>query len=219
MTTKTRSRPKPSRGTKKRRVSPLVAVSAGIFVLALVATILSLGGEDAGPQVAPVTITGEQLTTFDASAPDSAAGRPAPVVAGRDIAGDAMTIAAEGRPMAIAFLAHWCSHCQNEVRVLTDAFEAGAIPDGVELRAVSTLVDKRAPNYPPIAWLEREGWPVRSMLDDASSSAARAFGLKGTPFWVFLHADGTVAGRVSGEIGPERLTQILDSLAAADVAS
>lgn len=44
---------------------------------------------------------------------------------------------------------------------------------------VLTGTDAAAPNYPPAAWLEREGWDGRLLLDDEGSPDGDAFGLEG----------------------------------------
>jgi hypothetical protein len=50
------------------------------------------------------------------------------------------------------------------------------------------------------------------MVDSAQSMAAQAYGLSAYPFFVFVGADGKVAGRATGEIAPADLTKILDAL-------
>jgi hypothetical protein len=50
------------------------------------------------------------------------------------------------------------------------------------------------------------------IADDTAFSAGDAFGLNAFPFWVFVDADGTVAGRLTGELPPEAITQLAESL-------
>jgi hypothetical protein len=38
------------------------------------------------------------------------------------------------------------------------------------------------------------------MADNARGTAARAFGISAYPFFVLVNADGTVAGRTTGEV-------------------
>ena len=78
--------------------------------------------------------------------------------------------------------------------------------------SVSTLVDNSRGNYPPDEWLA--DWPVRTLVDSTDSSAARAYGLESTPFWVFVDAEGKVVGRASGTIAPSDLAERLEELAA-----
>ena len=77
--------------------------------------------------------------------------------------------------------------------------EAGGVPDGVDLVAVATGIDPAAPNYPPDAWLEREGWTV-PVIADPTNSVATAYGLTGFPYWVFIGPDGAVRARAAGEM-------------------
>lgn len=86
------------------------------------------------------------------------------------------------------------------------AAKAGAFGD-VRLVAVATGTNKQAPNYPPVAWLEREAWTGEVILDDKEASAARAYGLSGYPFLVAIDANGKVVGRTSGELPREDLVK------------
>ncbi|HVM41018.1 MAG TPA: TlpA disulfide reductase family protein, partial [Acidimicrobiia bacterium] len=116
-------------------------------------------------------------------------------------------------PSVVIFLAHWCPHCQEEVTEIVEFLEDGPFPAGVEVVSVSTLVDSGRDNYPPEAWLEAEGWPFPTLRDDADSTVAATYGLSGTPFSVFLDAEGRVVQRVSGVIPPAALAGLLEALA------
>ncbi len=67
-------------------------------------------------------------------------------------------------------------------------------------------------NYPPSAWLKREGWTAPVIRDDKDSSVLRAYGSGGFPYWVFVNADGSVALRTSGELQIAQLETILNGL-------
>ena len=125
---------------------------------------------------------------------------------------DGTAITADGTAKLLLFLAHWCPHCQAEVPVVQDWVDAGSLPADVELISVSTAIDPGRPNYPPDAWLDREGWTAPVIVDE-SGAVADAYGLSAFPFWVFVNADGTVAGRLSGELTPEQLDTVVASLA------
>jgi hypothetical protein len=77
---------------------------------------------------------------------------------------------------------------------------------------VSTSVDKSRDNYPPSAWLEREGWTFPTVVDDTAQSAARALGLRFFPTTVFVNSDGIVVLRVSGAIPVDNLLSIFSQL-------
>ena len=90
---------------------------------------------------------------------------------------------------------------------------AGDVPAGVDVYSISTLTEFGRTNYPPRSWFEREEWNVPLIVDDPQESAARAFGLNAVPFWVFIGADGTIAGRAAGGGVPaETLTAIAEQL-------
>jgi cytochrome c biogenesis protein CcmG/thiol:disulfide interchange protein DsbE len=113
----------------------------------------------------------------------------------------------------VVALAHWCSVCQAEVPVLVDYLESTGMPDGVRLVALSTGIDAARPNYPPSAWLEREGWTASTMVDDASSSGLAALGMTAFPGFVFVDADGTVVQRYTGQMPAEAFDQVVRALA------
>jgi len=200
---------------KRRRTAPSVWVILIVMGVLLGGTALLLGGggEPAGTIVADVEIVGDALPSYARVGSDPALGTMIPEVHGSSFEGTASTIAHDGRAKAIVFLAHWCSHCRAEVPAIQGWLaDGGRIPRGVDLISVSTFVDDRRENYPPDAWLEREGWTAPVLVDDADSSVATAFGLDGTPFWVFVDAEGRVVLRASGEIGVSALEQVLATL-------
>ena len=69
------------------------------------------------------------------------------------------------------------------------------------------------PNFPPDAWLDREGWTLPVIVDTDDSIAA-TYGLTAYPFWVFVGADGTVIRRAAGEMSITDLEATLGSLVA-----
>jgi hypothetical protein len=81
--------------------------------------------------------------------------------------------------------------------------------DGVRTVAVLTGTDADAPNFPPVAWLEREGWTGEVALDDETATTAAAHGLTSFPFLVMVDADGTVTGRTAGEQPPEVVEELV----------
>jgi thiol-disulfide isomerase/thioredoxin len=163
-----------------------------------------------GPSGAPV-ITGAALPTFTKTAGDPAVGQTIPAVEGSNFSGAPVSIALDGKPKVILFLAHWCSHCQAEVPVMQAWLDAGGAPEGVELISVATAIDATLPNYPPEEWLAREGWTV-PVIVDRTGSVATAYGLSAFPFWVFVNADGTVKGRMTGELPIADIETIIASL-------
>src|SRR5690606_24156727 len=116
-------------------------------------------GESDGPDgeanggEAPAAVT--LLPRFTAGTPDPAVGMTIPRVSGTTLDGDERTIEPGGTAKVIVFVAHWCGHCQAEVPRLVEHLKTTPMPDDVELVAISTNVDAKAPNYPPSAWLDR----------------------------------------------------------------
>ena len=167
-------------------------------------------------EVAPVQIVGPSLGPIGESPEaDPAFGQPVPGLSGTAIDGSPLEWVPGKQPAAIVFLAHWCPACQAEVVELTGWLaEGNNLPEGVHLLSVVTLVDPDRDYYPPSQWLADEGWPFPVMVDSADNEIAAAFGQAGTPFWVFVFGDGTLALRGSGRIPPEGLAELFDQLLA-----
>lgn len=162
----------------------------------------------ASASVKTPTITGAQLPDFQNPNGDAAVGLPAPEVSGTDFSGKATGIKADGRPKVVMFIAHWCPHCQAAVPLIQTWVSAGGVPQGVDLVSVATGIDPGAPNYPPEAWLQREGWTV-PVIADPTNSVASAYGIPAYPYWVFIGPDGKVVARAVGEISiPDLETEI-----------
>ena len=89
--------------------------------------------------------------------------------------------------------------------------DAGSVPDNVDLYSVAAGINAERPNYPPEAWLKREGWTL-PVLVDTKNEVAQAYGLVGFPYWVFVNSDGTTALRISGRISIEELAAVLQAL-------
>lgn len=177
-----------------------VVMAMLLALVAFVATRGSGGGSssDSGLQeTRPVAVTAA-----------SGAGL-APAVRGATFDGSPVAIVNDGRAKLVMFVAHWCPHCRAEVPVITEWLRSADLPEGVDLYAVSTSVNPNAVNYPPSDWLEREGFPVRTMADDSAGSAAKAFGVDAFPYFVAISADGRIVARDSGELPIMRMEQLL----------
>lgn len=209
-----RHTPAHRKAARRRSRSPLVFLAGGVVLLGIAAAVLtgSRGTTKGAPITAPVQITGATLPAFSrTTGTDPAVGKKAPQVRGIDFARDPIAIT-HGRPTVIVFLAHWCPHCRNDVPAVTAWLKDRPVPPGIDFFAVSTWVDPSRPNYPPATWLEEENWPVPTLVDDEHSSVGEAFGLRGTPFWVVIGADGTVLGRVEAELGGPGLERVFAGL-------
>jgi cytochrome c biogenesis protein CcmG/thiol:disulfide interchange protein DsbE len=209
-----------------RRTAPVAAPSrmplllgGGVLALVVVAAVaaFALSGTAsnglAEPARAATGVSGTALPAFTDPASDPAIGQPIPTLTGKDLAGDAISIGPGDGPMVVVALAHWCSVCQAEVPVLVDYLESTGMPDGVRLVALSTGIDAARPNYPPSAWLEREGWTAPTMIDDASSRGLAALGMTAFPGFVFVDADGSVVQRHTGQLSAEAFDQVVRTIA------
>jgi len=200
--------------------STKLLIGGGVLVVLLSALIVgSLGSEDPDADNAlaygEVTVTGDPLPFMADPAGDVAPGMPAPALEGVDYEGNPVKIEPGGEPMVIAFLAHWCPHCQADVpRVQRWLDETGGNP-AVEFYSVATSSDRLRPNFPPGEWLQREGWTPPVLLDDQRNTAGVTYGVSAYPFWVVVDSEGNVAARLSGELDRAGVEQLF--AAAADL--
>lgn len=201
------------RSSSDQSEAPVVAPDSSATGSAVTTTTLApVAGTpvDPGP-VHPVVVTGDALPV-KADGDDPAVGMVAPELEGYDLAGNPIAFT-NGKPRAVIVVAHWCPHCQAEVNDLTAWMADNPWPEGVEIETLSTWVSSQRSNFPPSKWFSDVAWPFAVMADDDTFTAADAYGLSGTPMWVFIDADGTVVDRTGG-MSPEKLVAKLTALAA-----
>lgn len=198
---------------KAQRKFPLVPVLFGVVALALI-TVVVLTFDSGGTELGSPEVEGDFLPVLPDTGTDPALGLAAPEVTGEDFDGNPVEITNDGKAKIILFVAHWCPHCQREVPIVSEWLAGDPLPDEVDLYTVSTAISRTRDNYPPSAWLEREGWTAPVVVDDGSNTIAGAFGLPAYPYWVFLDADGSVLTRVTGGIEPASLDNAVATLAA-----
>lgn len=113
-----------------------------------------------------------------------------------------------GKPTIVQMWASWCHVCEegaDDVRRFTE--ERG------DVNYIGIDVSDSPDNGRD--FIAEHGWTFPSIDDDATGGElAQTFGLTGTPTFVFIHADGTIAGRVAGDPGYENLNLIADRLIA-----
>ena len=197
-------------GTKRAKAGRRRSSGGGLFLwgflglLVVLFAVIAVVSRTGGPEMTAAEASGETLPTF-AEGDDPAVGQPAPTLTGQTIDGEAITIEpGDGTPKAIAFLAHWCPHCQREVPVVQQWLEQGGLPEGVEIYAVATGIDRNRPNFPPQDWLDRENFEVPTLVD-GNDAARNAYGLATYPYWVLVDGDGEVVERWSGESSEQEI--------------
>jgi thiol-disulfide isomerase/thioredoxin len=183
-----------------------------VLVLAAIVTLLLTGGTSRSEPGPTVSVSGIALAQLPDSGADPAVGATIPTVSGRDLDGKPITIGPSGSPQVVLIVAHWCPHCQAEVPRLVSWLRTNALPNGATFVTLSTSISAARPNFPPSAWLEREGWTAPVLSDDAASTGLQAFGMGSFPGFVFVNSDGTVAARLTGELPVEQVAQIAAGL-------
>lgn len=131
-----------------------------------------------------------------------------PPLTGQDLmTGTAVNIAeqGDGKPLVIQMWASWCEVCDetaDEVKKFVDNRKDIAYV-GIDVQ------DEIGPGR---AFSDKHGWTHTSVFDDGTF--AQTFGLRGTPTYIFVHADGKIAGQSVGDPGYEGLNRIADRLIA-----
>ena len=128
---------------------------------------------------------------------------PAPKFSAPNENSEIISIEKNGNAKALVFLAHWCGYCQKEVPIVQNLIDTVGVPDGVEVIAIATAIDRGRENYPPQKWLADEGWS-ELQLYDLEREIGTAYGLNAFPYWVFLDKDLNVVARQTGNI-PENI--------------
>ena len=169
---------------------------------------------NAVPTFADVEVGGAELPTWSGTGTDDAIGRQVPALEGTTF-NDTQATWSNGDGIARAYVvvAHWCPHCRDEVPRLVEWSKTNDLPDGVEIVTVSTAVDDNQPNFPPAAWLAEERWTHDVLIDDEVGSAAKALGVEGFPYRVFVDRHGVVKQRFSGEMPVAEFGDAMEKLA------
>jgi len=216
-TARSRGMPRRSQSSGVRRSPTLAVIGGAVAVVAMAAAVALFSSAPptglAEPASRKLVITGAALPAMPQGGTDPAMGRLVPSISGTGLAGEAVKIGPGAGAQAVVVLAHWCAHCQAEVPMLTGWLASHQPPAGVRIVALSTAIDDARPNYPPSAWLRREGWTVPTLIDDAGSTGLAALGVTTFPAFVFVRPDGTVASRTSGEISADQFAIALDAIA------
>jgi thiol-disulfide isomerase/thioredoxin len=202
----------------QHRQPPVVAIALGalavVVVLGVVVAMVRSGDDEPRSRTdalvfGSVTVDGAPLPEPTKST-DAAVGTLAPVLDGQALDGSTVSVGGAGQPTVVAFLAHWCPHCRAELPRLVALADRDGF-EGVRMVVVLTGTDADAPNYPPAAWLEDEGWSGDVLVDDEAFTAASAYGLASYPYLVALDAGGHVVARTSGEHSTDELAAFADS--------
>lgn len=199
----------------------IIAAAALVGLAAVVVLGITLASEETnnpgggGFPFPDVGVSGGALPSFDGNPEgDPALGMTIPEVSSLDMDGNPASIENDGAPKMILFLAHWCVHCQREVPVLQSWINENGVPAGVDLVSVATSISEIRPNYPPDAWLRREGWTPRVVVDDEAGRISSAFGLTSFPYYVLVDGSGNVVRRLAGGQPPDLVGALLGGLAA-----
>ena len=159
------------------------------------------------------TVIGQILPEYAGENDDNIVqGQEAPTFSGPNENSEIVSIEKNGNAKALLFLAHWCGYCQKEVPIVQEYIDLIGIPEGVEIIAIATSIDRSRDNYPPHDWLESEGWS-EVQIYDIDREIGTAYGINSFPYWVFLDKDLKVVARRTGNLPQDQVGQLLIALA------
>ena len=159
------------------------------------------------------TITGQGLPEYAGDNDDNVArGLDAPIFSGPNENSEIVSLEKNGNAKVLLFLAHWCGYCQKEVPVVQGFIDSAGVPQGVDVIAIATSIDRGRENYPPQKWLADEGWS-ETQLYDLDREIGNAYGLSAFPSWVFLDKDLNVVARRTGNLPADMVGALLIQLA------
>ena len=193
-----------------------IIAGAVILVLGLAIAIgVTLSSEPvaAGLPEGETTVTGDLLPEFAGENDDNIAlGLAAPIFSAPNENSEIVSLEKNGNAKALLFLAHWCGYCQKEVPVVQGFIDSVGVPQGVDVIAIATSIDRGRENYPPQRWLADEGWS-ETQLYDLDREIGNAYGLTAFPYWVFLDKDLNVVARRTGNLPADMVGALLIQLA------
>lgn len=203
------------RGRKLVNKNFIIAGSVLLVIGLAVAIGVSLVDEplDGNLPEGETAIEGDFLPEFAGENDDNIArGLQAPVFSGPNENSEIVSLEKNGNAKVLLFLAHWCGYCQKEVPEVQEYIDLIGIPDGVEVIAVATSIDRARDNYPPHDWLKEEGWS-EAQIYDLDRKIGTAYGLNAFPYWVFLDKELNVVARRTGNLPQDQVGQLLLALA------
>lgn len=203
------------RGRKLVNKNFIIAGSVLLVIGLAVAIGVSLVDEplDGNLPEGETAIEGDFLPEFAGENDDNIArGLQAPVFSGPNENSEIVSLEKNGNAKVLLFLAHWCGYCQKEVPEVQEYIDLIGIPDGVEVIAVATSIDRARDNYPPHDWLKEEGWS-EAQIYDLDREIGTAYGLNAFPYWVFLDKELNVVARRTGNLPQDQVGQLLLALA------
>ena len=202
-------------GDKTLNKNFLIAAGVLLVIGFAVAVGVTLSTEPltAGLPEGETTITGDLLPTYAGENDDNVAiGLSAPTFSGPNENSEIIALEKNGNAKAILFLAHWCNYCQAEVPSVQEWIDTIGVPEGIDIIAVATSIDRSRGNYPPHDWLERESWS-ETQIYDLDKKIGDAYGLTSFPYWVFLDNELNVKARRTGSLPQDAVGQLIVQLA------
>jgi len=144
-------------------------------------------------------LLGYGLTSNPKHIPSPLIGKPFPVLEGKDLNGNAVTLGViEGKPTIVNVWASWCAACRSEHNVLI----RGARRYGNSISLVAINYKDELSNAK--IWLRQLGDPYLWSLHDLSGRAGLELGVYGVPETFFVNKQGIIVEKISAPLTDEQ---------------
>ncbi len=210
--------------TNKRNLTPYIVFTViGVVIIFFIALFALQPSAEENFFGGEISVTGDQLPDLSVNFNrdcvffenfnycqqlEPAANMTSPIISGTGLKGEELSTDSNN-PKIILFLAHWCGHCQQKVKMVQKWINENGNPEPIKLYSVLTSINSGQPNYPPDKWLESENWTVPTFTDNAQDGVLQHFGVRGFPYMVLIDNKGKIITRLSGSYNAEQFEIIL----------
>jgi len=147
-----------------------------------------------------IGLLGYGLTTNPKHIPSPLIGKPFPVLQGKDLNGNDVTLGViDGKATIVNVWASWCAACRSEHNVLLRG--ARRYKNSISLVAINykdELVNARR-------WLNSLGDPYQWSFHDLSGRAGLELGVYGVPETFFVNKQGIIVEKISAPLTDKQL--------------
>lgn len=129
--------------------------------------------------------------------PQPFVGYPAPSLAARDLAGNAVSLADHrGKAVFLNFWASWCGPCRSEMPEIQRL--AVSLPPNSAILTVNMTAQETSPAAVK-EYLESEGFAF-AVVTDPEGTAGQAYRVLSLPTSVFVSPEGVITARINGPL-------------------
>ncbi len=181
-----------------------------IAIVAIVGFVVIGGGSDSGD-----SSDSGQSPTGESGGSVAAVGDQAPPLSGKNMTGDGTVSLSDmaGKPTLVVFWANWCPHCQAELPVVQQVWEAADGRYNVLTVASAQEANPTSAQYSTAEkFIETVGMTMPT-IDDSDNKALDTWGVQGFPSIYVVDSSGKIVDQPSPGASASQLEQTLKSVA------